>query len=200
MFSQNQEEKHILEYFGDYVGTFADIGCNDCVTLSNTRALALKGWKGIFIDPIPEVINKCKELYKGQRGYYPYKVAIGDFNGDDVINGSGSLLSKNDTGLVSTFHKEEMDRFKRTVSYHPVPTKVQKWKTFLNMKRITKFDFISLDVERHELIILPQIDLTDVKCICIEWNGSEVLKKEYDYYMKDFRIIYTSLENLIYVR
>jgi hypothetical protein len=69
MYSQNLEEQYILNYFGDYVGTFLDLGCNDCLTFSNTRALALKGWKGIFIDPSPKAMERCKTLYNGHKGF-----------------------------------------------------------------------------------------------------------------------------------
>ena len=81
-YSQNSEQEVILKYFGAYVGTFIDIGCNDCETFSNTRALALSGWKGIFVDPVPEVIKRCKELYQGHKGFYFYEQAISDHNGN----------------------------------------------------------------------------------------------------------------------
>ena len=55
-YSQNLEEEKILEYFGDYVGSFLDIGCNDCRTFSNTHALALRGWAGVVIDASPKAV------------------------------------------------------------------------------------------------------------------------------------------------
>lgn len=200
MFSQNQEEKHILEYFGDYVGTFIDIGSNDCLTFSNTRALALKGWRGIFIDPHPGAMERCEELYKDEKGYYFYQYAISKHNGKEPINASGSLCSAADTGLVSTFHPQEMARFKRTVKYEPIEVKTFKWKTALNRWRIKEFDMVSIDVEGDELNILPDMDLSKTKLLVIEWNSKPELKKEYDYYLKEFHVIYTSGENLIYAR
>ena len=200
MFSQNQEEKIILEYFGDFVGTFCDIGCNDCLTFSNTRALALRGWKGIFIDPSQEAIDRCKKLYNGSQGYYFYPYAISAHNGKAILEHSGPLCSPNDIGLVSTFHQHEKNRFKRTVKYDPIEVTTYKWKTALNRWKIKEFDFISIDVESDEMNILPYMDLSKTQALCIEWNGKEELKKQYDYYLQGFRIIYTSGENLIYAR
>jgi FkbM family methyltransferase len=199
-YSQNDEERVILEYFGDYVGTFIDIGCNDCETFSNTRALAQRGWKGIFVDPIPEAIKRCKKLYEGYKGFYFYELAITDHNGKKVIDASGSLCSPADNGLVSTFHAHEKARFDKSVSYTPLEVNTKRWKTFLNMKRITEFDFVSIDVEGDELVILPEMDLSKTRMICLEWNSKPELKDAYEKYLDGFKLIYTSGENLIYAR
>ena len=199
-FSQNNEQEHILNYFGDYVGTFIDIGCNDCITFSNTRALALKGWKGIFVDASAKAVERCKTLYNGDKGYYFYPWAISNHNGTAILQESGPLCSAADIGLVSTFHQHEKARFQRTVKYEPIEVKTFKWKTALNRWKIKEFDMVSLDVEGDELNILPDMDLSKTKLVCIEWNSKPELKKEYDYYLKDFRVIYTSGENLVYAR
>lgn len=200
MHSQNNEEKYILEYFGDYVGTFLDLGCNDCLTFSNTRALALKGWRGIFVDPSPKAMERCKTLYNGYKGYYFYPVAVSSHNGKAMLHESGPLCTATDIGLVSTFHQAEVDRFKRTVKYEPIEVKTFKWKTFYNRLRIKQFDFVNMDCEGDELNILPDMDLSNVKAVCIEWNSKPELKAEYDKHLNGFRVIYTSGENLIYAR
>lgn len=200
MYSQNKEEQYILEYFGDFVGTFADIGCNDCLTFSNTRALALKGWRGIFIDPSPKAMQRCKTLYNGYKGYYFYEVALSAHNGKAILNESGPLCTPTDVGLVSTFHDREMDRFKRTVKYEPMEVKTFRWKTFYNRLKVKHFDFVSIDAEGDDLEILSQMDLSGVKAICLEWNGKEQLKKDFEYYLHGFRLLYTSGENLLYGR
>lgn len=199
-YSQSDEEQHILNYFGDYVGTFLDLGCNDCVTFSNTRALSLKGWRGVFVDPSTKAMERCKTLYNGYKGYYFYDVAVSDHNGKAILNESGPLCTATDVGLVSTFHQAEMERFKRTVTYEPIEVKTFKWKTFYNRLRIKEFDLVAIDVEGDELNILPDMDLSKTKVVCIEWNSKPELKLEYDKYLEGFKVIYTSGENLIYAR
>ena len=202
-YSQNYEEQAILEYFGDYVGTFLDVGCNDCLTFSNTRALALRGWKGVFIDPSPKAMERCKTLYNGHKGYYFYEVAISDHNGKGILQESGPLCSAADVGLVSTFHQEEMTRFNKTVKYEPAEVKTFKWKTFSNRLKSTKinsFDFVSIDIEGDEMNVLPDMDLSKTRLVCIEWNSKPQLKVEYQKYLQGFNLIYTSGENLLYGR
>lgn len=201
MYSQNAEEEHILKYFGDHVGTFIDIGCNDCQTFSNTRALALRGWRGVFIDPSPKAIEKCRQLYEGHKGFYIYEWAVSSHNGKAILHESGPLCSPSDIGLVSTFHAQEMARFKTTVKYDPIEVKTFKWKTAYNRLKIKTFDFISMDCEGDEINILPDMDLSQTKMICLEWNSKPELKQAYEVYLPDgFKLIYTSGENLIYGR
>lgn len=199
-FSQNDEERVILEYFNGRTGNFIDLGANDGETFSNTRALALRGWKGVLVEPSPKAFDKLKALYDGHKGFYLYPVALGDHNGKIILQESGSLCSANDVGLVSTIHAEEMDRFKSVLSYDPVEIKMYKWKTFLNRLRIKEFDFISMDIEGSELSVLPDIDLTKTSMVCIEWNSRPELKVEYEKYLSGFKLTYTSGENLIYAR
>ena len=200
MYSQSQEEKIILDYFGNHVGTFVDIGANDGKTFSNTRALAERGWKGVCIEPDPEAFARLKALYDGHKGVYAYGYAISDHNGKKMLQKSGTLLKNGDTGLVSTFHSQEVDRFKSAVQYQPIEVKSFRWKTAMNRWQIKEFDFVSLDIEGDELNVLPDMDLSKVKCICIEFNSKQDLKKEYEKYLDGFKLIYTSGENLIYAR
>lgn len=203
MFSQSEEEKYILEYFDGHVGTFLDIGCNDCKTFSNTHALALRGWSGVVIDASPKAIEKCKALYEGRKDIFIYQWAISKQfknNGKAILHESGPLIGKDDVGLVSTFHAHEMDRFRRTVRYEPVEVKTYKWKTAYNRIPLKKYDFISIDVESDELNILPDMDLTDTRLICLEWNSVPNTKLHFEKYLEGFTLLYTSAENVLYGR
>jgi FkbM family methyltransferase len=200
MFSQNEEEKYILEYFGDSVGTFCSLGENDGVTFSNVRALVLRGWKGVMVDCSPTAVARCKELYKDFKGIYVYDYAIYKHNGKEIFQNSGALCTPSDTGLVGTFHQHEKARFDRKVKYDPIEVKTFRWKTALNRWKIKEFDFISLDIEGSELFVLPEMDLSKTRCICIEWNGKPELKEAYEKYLDGFSIIYTSGENIVYGR
>lgn len=200
MYSQNAEEKIILDYFGSETGTFLDIGANDGVTFSNTRALAERGWRGVLIEPSPQAFAKLKDLYNGHKGFYTYPYAISDHNGKAMLQESGPLCSAADIGLVSTFHAEEKARFSKSVRYSPIEVKTFRWKTFLNRLSVKEFDFVSMDCEGDELNILPQMDLSATRMICIEWNGKQDLKTEYEKYLDGFNLVYTSAENLIYAR
>lgn len=197
-YSQNSEEQVILDYFGFLQGTFADIGANDGVTFSNTKMLAERGWKGILLEPSPKAYAKLKEIYKGIDGVYTYPFAIGNHNGTAILNESASLINSHDVALVSTFKEEEMQRFRSITSYTPVEVKVFRWKTFLNRVKYKTFDFISIDAEGLDLDILRQIDLSNTRMVCVEWNGKQ--KEEFIAACPGFRLIHENGENLIFAR
>jgi FkbM family methyltransferase len=199
-YSQNAEQETILNYFGDFTGTFIDLGANDGQTFSNTRALAERGWKGVLVEPSPKAFEKLKTLYNGHKGFYLYPFAIAGHNGKAMLQESGPLCVPSDVGLVSTFHASEKARFDKTVRYDPVEVKTFKWKTFLNRLRVKEFDMISMDVEGSEMDILPDMDLSKTRLICIEWNSKPEFKTWYEAHLSGFKLIYTSPENLIYAR
>lgn len=203
MFSQNKEEQYILEYFKGKPGSFLDVGANDGVTLSNTRALAQAGWKGVLVEPSPKSFERLKGNYKNMLGFYFYPVALGNHNGMAVLHESSNLLTAADIGLVSTFEASEMQRFKSICTYEPVTVKMYKWKTFLNRLRIKEFDFISLDIEGYELHVLPDMDLSKTSLLCIEHNGRQPLKDAYLKCTAKYgleKVIYESGENLLIAR
>lgn len=203
-YSQNLEQAAITKYFGDFTGNFLDLGANDGKTLSNTRALAEKGWCGVLVEPSPKAYPKLKALYEEDKKgcFYTYNCAIGNSNGKATLHDSGELLKKGDSALVSTLVEEEKKRFSNVLSYEEVEVKVYRWKTFVNRLSMKTFDFVSIDCEGLDMDILKQMDINamGVKCLCIEWNGRPELKQELSEYMKDFKIIYTSGENLIFAR
>lgn len=157
------------------------------------------------MEPAPTAFRKLKQLYSGAKKgcFYVYERAIGNHNGPGVLHDSGTLLKTGDTSLVSTLVEEEKKRFQNVLTYDPVNVEVFRWKTFLNRSSLKKFDFVSIDCEGMDLDVLIQMDLTDVKCLCIEHNGHETLKQAYTEYCAKFgltRLLYTSAENLIFAR
>lgn len=199
-YSQNKEQEVILNYFNGEIGTFLDIGANDGVTLSNTRALALMGWRGVLVDASPKAFARLQANYPDQLNFHLYNLALGSVNGIAKFNESGPLLGTDDVALVSTFNQSEMDRFKSAVTYETVEAKCLTWSAFLSGCPVKEFDFISIDIEGNEMDVLPYMDLSQTRLICIEFNGKEDLQREYEKYLAGFKLIYTSAENLIYGR
>lgn len=62
-YSQYCEDEIISEFFGDYVGTFLDLGAGDGTLCSNTRALAERGWRGWLVEPEARAFLELRKLY-----------------------------------------------------------------------------------------------------------------------------------------
>ena len=194
MYSQNQEEKYILEFFGEKVGNLLDVGANDGLTYSNSRALIEKGWYADLVEPSPKAFKKLEELYGNDVNVELWNYAITQ-KGDDQY-----LYESEDT-VLSTLKERELLRWPKS-KFKKVLVPTLDWKEFVfNAGRY--WDFITIDAEGYDLEILRQIDLSKTQLLCIEWNSIEETKKailDYTSKFKMNKILYTSGENLLICR
>lgn len=193
MYSQNSEEQTILDHFGDTKGTFLDIGAYDGINLSNTRALAEKGWKGVLIEPSPSTFPKLEENYKDMDGFQLFNFAIGD--------GDSTVFYDNKEGLGTT-KKSELDRWKgHGKEYTLSMVKTTPFKSFF-AENPADYLMISLDAEGMDYEILTQMDLNKLGCemLCVEWNTKD--KDKYVNYVADygFKLKAENAENLIFIK
>lgn len=199
-YSQNNEQGIILNYFGDFVGTYLDLGANDGITLSNTYALYKNGWNGVCVEASPKAYQR---LLENQPNSKCLEVAIGSYDGEIILNESGELLGNGDTSLVSSTKPEEMKRWSSlNMAFKPINVRCITFNTLLKETNITGIDFLSIDIEGMELDVLPQIDFNKLgtRLACIEFNGKD--KNRYDEIMFPigFKVIHQNSENLIYAK
>ncbi len=210
MYSQNQEEKIIIDYFHgkrgekiDYKGYLLDVGANDGETFSNSRALLQLDWAGVLFEPTPLAFEKLNNLYQKNNSVVCLNCALGNETKKMELFESGEHLGKGDSGLLSTLKQSETKRWEGTKEvFTPIIVDCLSFRDFLEIATIKRFDFITIDVEGMEMEILEQMNLTELGCkmICVEWNQKDF--DFYDRYMKSFgmKLIHKNAENLIYGR
>lgn len=198
-YSQNNESEIIARYFDNHIGTFADFGCNDGITLSNTYDLALKGWKGLCLDASPLAIGRCIELYQHNPSVQIIHAALTNYNGEITLNESGEHLGNGDVSLLSTVIDGEKLRWPgQKFTTETVPC--INFSTLMGLSKFKTFDFISMDIEGCELSVLPQMDLRALGCklLCVEFNGKEQEKYDAIVIPQGYKLIHKNGENLIY--
>lgn len=206
MYSQNNEQTIITEFFRNQNGTVLDIGANDGITFSNSLALIEAGWSATLVEPSPKAFAKLYELHHANQNVEMLNLAIGLQNGKIILHESGAhVISGADVALVSSIKEEETKKWRDAgVFFAPKEVEMVTWKEFLKMINFNKFDCITMDVEGAEMDILPQIDLNKVACklICIEWNSIPQNKVNFDSVIlpQGFECIHSNPENLIYVK
>lgn len=194
MYSQNNEEQVILDYLKKFKGHLLDIGANDGTTLSNSRKLIELGWSADLVEPAPIAFEKLKKLYSRKRKVKTHNIAIADVSGEMTMYVSGTHLNNGDTDLLSTLSLKDKQKWESTTEYKEIKVKTLSWSDFNNG---STYDFITIDAEGYDLEILKQIDLTDVKLVCIEHNG-KILNEVIRYCEKfEMKVISTNLENVI---
>lgn len=199
-YSQNNEDHYIQQYFRDKKdGNVLDIGANDGKTLSNSLALIELGWGGTLVEPSKETFEKLKALHADNDKVECFEVGICDNNGVAKMQESGSIFpDKADRSLVSTMSAPDYEKWKNAADFKEVEINTWDFKTLLEFSKIKKFDFITCDAEGFDMIILKQMNLTELGCslICIEHNGPF---QPYVDYIAQFghKTIHINAENLI---
>lgn len=113
-YSQRGEQPVILDYFKGFAGTLLDIGANDGITFSNSRALLELGWYGVLVEPSEKTFEQLtKNCEPFIRQVILHNVGIADFNGTAEFYESGPLVTDEDHSLVSTMKEVETERWKK---------------------------------------------------------------------------------------
>jgi len=211
MYTQNNEELIIGEYFSDHLKDslfLLDIGANDGETFSNSRQLILDGWNAVLVEPSQKALYRLKNLYGGNPRVKIKDLAISQETGKIILHESGSWNSdESDVALLSSVKKSELERWGDRVSFTKIQVNSYTFGDFIREEKLQdiKFKFITIDAEGLDWDILEQIDLTQIgcDCLCIEWNSIDDLYVK----IKDFcekkhgmREHLKNRDNLIFVR
>jgi len=154
IYSQTGEDVIIKSIFGDSIGFYLDIGCNEPIRLSNTFSLYLQGWKGICVDANSEITTRFKKIRKR----------------DTVINAALSdiveqvTFFKSETNAVSTINVDTFHSWKDKWEFKPDNTEIITTRTLnsilLEYKHLYKMiDLLSIDVEGHDYNVLKGLNL-----------------------------------------
>ena len=165
MYSQQDEEKIIVEYFGDTIGRFLDIGAYNGKTFSNTYRLVEYGWQGVMVEPSP----------------YNFVGLVNNMKGNKDLTLVNCALSKKSE--IKLFYESCGDAISSLSEMH-VRIWNQKNYTGIFIKTITaeelfglfgsQYDFINLDVEGNNIEVLdsfPANVLENVSLLCVEYDG-----------------------------
>lgn len=209
MYSQNNEDQFALNFFKDRSSkkTVLDIGANDGKTFSNSLLLIENGWRGHLLEP-SSTFSKCVDLHLQrirERQVCLYNCGIAER--DEVMDfyESGTFEGE-DLNLVSCIEPNEMNRWKGSVEFNKTKAYFFTFETWIknNQWENQTFDFISIDVEGHDWIVLSQIDLEKYKCqlLCIEWNSKPELASLFTEYANKFNMheVHRNAENIIFAK
>lgn len=134
---------------------FVDVGGNHPVNANNTYLLELNGWKGIAIEP-QEKLRALWPLLRKTRCINcvigPEEETVSFFEGlDDTAGLSG----------VEGFNKCDIGKYKK------IQVQQRRLDSVLLENKITKVDYLSIDVEGYEMNVLNSIDLSKISVILI---------------------------------
>lgn len=204
-YSQNQEDKFVLRYFKNFKGTLLEIGANDGQTLSNSNLLIQHGWKAHLVEPA-SVFSDLQALHANNSKVKCYNYGIGETNVTlPFYESAEHVPSGADRALVSTFDTAETARWTNAgVKFEQKDLELKTFRDFWDEAGMPDFDYISIDAEGFDWLILQQIDLVAIscKCLCIEWNSDPELYSLFVEYCTKagLELRVQNAENLIFVK
>jgi FkbM family methyltransferase len=152
-YSQDGEDMVLRTFYGEkrkYKGFYVDIGAHHPFRFSNTACFYQNGWRGINIEPIPDLIKKFKRYRKGD-----INLNVG------IANQTSELIFYvfNDQAL-SSFDKElSLSRHEDSTPYKIVKElKIQTYPLSAIFDKYLpenqKIDFLSIDAEGVDFDVL----------------------------------------------
>ena len=167
-YSQFGEDLIINNFFGNFVGTYVDIGCYHPIKYSNTALLHKKGWSGTNIDlnkTSIDFFNACRKNDLNITACLSDKIEEVEVYMDSEFSALNSINKNN----IKKFGLKNL--------------KKKRVQTTLFNKLIKKnFDFLNIDCEGNDLKILKTIDLKKFTPKIINIEVSNDNKKQiYEY-------------------
>lgn len=151
-------------------GFYVDVGANDGITGSNTYLLEESGWDGILIEPNPELKEELSRNRPNTKKEFKAISTLSEVSFNSV-EGEGNLHGLSRIDSNSDFI-EHVEHHGGKVNQHSIPCRrLDELLAELNAPK--DFDFLSIDVEGHELNVLQSMDFEKFKpqLICIEDNS-----------------------------
>lgn len=186
MHSQYGQDDFVNSYFNNKnFGYFVEVGAFDGKTFSNTFLLEKLGWKGICIEPNPfcyDDINKNRSCIIDNSCVSDNNYNV-EFFASSIC--SSGINDENTVRLVKRNFKRNLYNKKEAKKLNVITKTLTQ--ILDNNSSPTDIDYISIDVEGHELSVLKGIDFNKykIKLMSIEINSENVI----EYLKKDFNFI-----------
>ena len=163
--SLNDLDRKLGKYLNFRGGFFIVVGANDGYSQSNTYFLEKRlGWRGVLIEGMPELYEKCK---KERAGSIVYNCALvsKDFLNPSVTMHFAGLMSVVDGALKT---EEEQEKHLNTgvdvqhlCGSYSIDVPARTLESILDeTQNLPAIDFFSLDVEGYELNVLKGLNLS----------------------------------------
>ena len=168
--ASDHEMRLVAAFFGNMKGYFVEVGANDPQERSQTWHLEQAGWSGILIEPQPDLAAKLRASRKAK----VFEVACSS------PENAGRELPFHMAGPLSTLDRRHMAPGAAPERVINVPIRTLD-SILVEATTPTKFDFLSIDVEGHEIEVLRGFDIARwrPRLILLEDHVADLSKHRY---------------------
>lgn len=161
-FALNQLDLKLAPYLNFRDGTFVEAGANDGLNQSNTLFFEkYRGWKGLLIEPVPELAKRCAQN-RPACSVENCALVADDYAAPTVPMTYCNLMSVVQGGMKSPAEEQNHVRIGcqvQAVESYKFEATARTLSQVLAQHGLERFDFLSLDVEGYELSALRGLDL-----------------------------------------
>jgi FkbM family methyltransferase len=198
-YAADSEDLVALAMLGS-VGSFLDVGANDGRTCSNTLLFALRGAKGLSLEPDPGNFKRLRAFYRLNRRVRCLEVGLSDSSRFATMRCDGllsAITGNHDPGLDTLL----ADSFSSEALLQPVALTTLNELSEDGVIELP-VDVLSIDVEGHEYDVLLGNDWKEVpqpaRCVIVETHSSGTAERTWRH--QNFDAIARLLESHEYVR
>lgn len=160
----------VAAFFGDSKGYFVEVGANDPRARSQTWHLEQAGWTGLLIEPQPDLARELRAMRMAK----VFAVACSS------PENAGHTLPLHVAGPLSSLDRRRMAPGATPQAVIEVP--IRTLDSVLEEAQAPEhFDFLSIDVEGHELEVLRGFDIVrwQPRLILLEDHVADLSKHRY---------------------
>ena len=165
---------------------FIQIGANDGILHDPINYYINKyKWKGIFVEPVNQYFDKLKKTYAKNEGLFFENSAISDHNEKKKI-----YKVKEDTKHVANWYQGIASFDKNSLLRHKYAfPEIEKFieeqtvdcvtfQYLINKYDVKKIDFLCIDVEGYEMVIIKQLPALNIKPKVIYYEHKHMSKTQ----------------------
>lgn len=138
----------VAAFFGDTKGYFVEVGANEPRVRSQTWHLEQSGWSGLLIEPQPQLARELRAMRMAK----VFAVAC------SAPENAGRMLPLHVAGPLSSLDRAGMAPGATPEAVIEVPIRTLD-SVLEEAQAPERFDFLSIDVEGHEIEVLRGFDI-----------------------------------------
>jgi FkbM family methyltransferase len=154
--SQFGEDKILASVFaGKTNGCCVEVGANDGVTGSTTLYFEQLGWTTVLVEPNPGLCVKLRNTRTGKL----FECAVSDAEGTITLNIAEGVPGADALSTISTDRAAQRTIERHGYATRPVDVSMRRLDNILAEAKLGQIDFMTVDVEGHELPALKGLGL-----------------------------------------
>lgn len=169
-YSQYGEDALLAKIFDNITGLCVEVGANDGIKYSNTKHFEDAGWECILVEPTPILCRKIRENRKGRL----FECAASSTEGEMTLHVAEGHDLFSSLEASSTMAEELCQQ---QVDIKSISVRVRPLNAILSEAGAKAIDFVSIDVEGHEMAVLGgfSLDLWQPSIVLIEDKSDLVI-------------------------